>query len=585
MFSFASALNAEDDQGVERIGAVVVEEEDVESLISVVYDSEQGYAYFGTGHSASPGRVYMVAMGDKRTPPRLVGSVALEPGEEYLRSAAIDPEKRQIFFGTDALPGRVVKLTLGEGEELPQRVGSIELESGENRLLSAVFDPVSRQLLFGTQTRPGLVVQVDPGERDELPARVGALEVLANENFLWNAAIDPGRGYAYFATGDDLTPYGRIVMVGLPRGDQPLRRSGRYLMGEWERWTNHLDVDAVNGYLYFAVPRNTQPALIYKLRLGEPGDPPVHVDTLTLEGGRETMWSGYVPILDAENGYLYYFSISHAIRVAVGEGDEPMERLGAQELPEYDGVFRSGLIDPANEAAYFGLSNGEGGLGSVSKYALTGKPHEPILHVNIPGVDRTVPFRTSSFNFRGTAESENSEIEIVQWRYEGEAWRTAAGRESWSFNATNLQVGENIIEVRARNIHNMESPIVSRTITREEEPPSFTVHYIAEEGGTIGGHETQVLYLGETGTWVTALPDEGHEFVEWSDGLTESQRRETNVQEDITLVAHFALVVTNTVVMDGILGRGAVSAPLDLSGDGVVDAADIVHALGGVDSK
>lgn len=53
---------------------------------------------------------------------------------------------------------------------------------------------------------------------------------------------------------------------------------------------------------------------------------------------------------------------------------------------------------------------------------------------------------------------------------------------------------------------------------------SYTVEYIASEGGRIEGETVQTLLTGELTSWVTAVPDEGYRFVGWSDGRTTVDR-------------------------------------------------------------
>lgn len=51
-------------------------------------------------------------------------------------------------------------------------------------------------------------------------------------------------------------------------------------------------------------------------------------------------------------------------------------------------------------------------------------------------------------------------------------------------------------------------------------PNRYTVYYGASAGGRIDGQSIQKVTEGESGTAVTAIPNEGYVFVGWSDGLT-----------------------------------------------------------------
>ena len=69
---------------------------------------------------------------------------------------------------------------------------------------------------------------------------------------------------------------------------------------------------------------------------------------------------------------------------------------------------------------------------------------------------------------------------------------------------------------------------------------TFTLSYSAGAGGSITGETSQTVLYGDNGTEVTAVPDEGYEFVRWSDGVTTATRTDSNVTSDITVTAEFA---------------------------------------------
>ena len=90
----------------------------------------------------------------------------------------------------------------------------------------------------------------------------------------------------------------------------------------------------------------------------------------------------------------------------------------------------------------------------------------------------------------------------------------------------------------------------------ETEPGPYSVTYEAGEGGSIEGEATQAVEHGDDGETVTAVPDAGHEFVEWSDGLEEAARTDTNVTEDITVTAHFSPEAVETHTLTYETGEG-----------------------------
>lgn len=71
------------------------------------------------------------------------------------------------------------------------------------------------------------------------------------------------------------------------------------------------------------------------------------------------------------------------------------------------------------------------------------------------------------------------------------------------------------------------------------EQPTVAVSYLEEEGGIVEGETDQIIVVGGTTTEVTAVPDEGYVFVEWSDGFAEPVRSDSNVQTDMTVFAKF----------------------------------------------
>jgi autotransporter-associated beta strand protein len=72
-------------------------------------------------------------------------------------------------------------------------------------------------------------------------------------------------------------------------------------------------------------------------------------------------------------------------------------------------------------------------------------------------------------------------------------------------------------------------------------PPEYTLTYVAGPGGTISGNAVQSVIEGNDGQPVTAVPDTGYSFVQWSDGSINPVRIETNVTNHLTFTASFAI--------------------------------------------
>ena len=91
---------------------------------------------------------------------------------------------------------------------------------------------------------------------------------------------------------------------------------------------------------------------------------------------------------------------------------------------------------------------------------------------------------------------------------------------------------------------------------------TYTLTYIAGTGGTLTGETTQTVNYGANGTSVTAVPNTGYSFVDWSDGSTANPRTDTNVTANITVTANFAI---NTYTLTVISEHGTVSKAPDLT--------------------
>ncbi|MGJ8652531.1 MAG: carbohydrate-binding protein [Opitutaceae bacterium] len=71
---------------------------------------------------------------------------------------------------------------------------------------------------------------------------------------------------------------------------------------------------------------------------------------------------------------------------------------------------------------------------------------------------------------------------------------------------------------------------------------TYTLTYTSGAGGSISGTSPQVVNPSANGTAVTAVPDTGYQFVNWSDSSTDNPRTDTNVTSDITVTANFQTI-------------------------------------------
>jgi len=119
---------------------------------------------------------------------------------------------------------------------------------------------------------------------------------------------------------------------------------------------------------------------------------------------------------------------------------------------------------------------------------------------------------------------------------------------------------------------------------------TFTLTYTAGTNGTIVGTTPQIVNAGADGAAVTAQPDSGYSFVQWSDASTANPRTDTNVLADVTVSASFAAnpatqLVFTTQPVDGTAGiaLGTVTVEIqDALGNPVVgDNNSVTLSIGG----
>src|SRR5207248_10228218 len=79
------------------------------------------------------------------------------------------------------------------------------------------------------------------------------------------------------------------------------------------------------------------------------------------------------------------------------------------------------------------------------------------------------------------------------------------------------------------------------TVTANFAINTYTLTYTAGSNGSISGTSPQTVNYGASGTAVTAVPNTGYHFVNWSDNSTQNPRTDTNVTADISVTANFAI--------------------------------------------
>jgi len=87
---------------------------------------------------------------------------------------------------------------------------------------------------------------------------------------------------------------------------------------------------------------------------------------------------------------------------------------------------------------------------------------------------------------------------------------------------------------------------------------TWTLTYTPGAGGTVSGTSPQTVDNGANGAPVTAVPNTGYHFVDWSDGVLTAARTDTNVTANITATANFAI---NTYTITASAGVGGSITP------------------------
>ncbi|HEU0208320.1 MAG TPA: cadherin-like beta sandwich domain-containing protein, partial [Candidatus Udaeobacter sp.] len=93
---------------------------------------------------------------------------------------------------------------------------------------------------------------------------------------------------------------------------------------------------------------------------------------------------------------------------------------------------------------------------------------------------------------------------------------------------------------------------------------TYTLTYTAGANGSITGTSPQTVNCGSDGTAVTAVPDSGYHFVNWSDASTQNPRTDMNVMADISVTANFAVNASNNADLSNLTASaGPLSPPFD----------------------
>ncbi len=99
------------------------------------------------------------------------------------------------------------------------------------------------------------------------------------------------------------------------------------------------------------------------------------------------------------------------------------------------------------------------------------------------------------------------------------------------------------------------------TVTANFAANTYTLTYTAGSNGSLSGNTTQTVNYNGSGTAVTAVPNTGYHFVNWSDASTANPRTDTNVTANITVTANFAINTYTLTYTAGSNGTSLVILP------------------------
>ncbi len=158
----------------------------------------------------------------------------------------------------------------------------------------------------------------------------------------------------------------------------------------------------------------------------------------------------------------------------------------------------------------------------------------PVAIGPITAIDPTGYILTMSISGSGTTSPSGG-----MYNYDYEETISLSASPSTGFEFTNWSATAGTFGDANEAETTFTMPAQNVIVTANFEAEEYTLTYTAGTGGTIDGTSPQTVIHGEDGTEVTAVPDEGYEFVDWSDAVSTPSRTDTNVTGDITVTANF----------------------------------------------
>lgn len=304
-------------------------------LHAAAIDPQGRYAYFGTDNPADPlpGFITKVDLKTFKT----VGTLTVGLGQKVMQDAVIDPAGKYAYFAVAAYPSRVVRVDL----ETFTWDKILVLGADDGNVRSALMDPAGKYAYFGTGTEPGRLVKVDLATF----TRVGAVTLGAGDDFLDAGVIDSKGEFAYFGTVT--SPQGRVVKIDLAA----MKQVGSLTLPSGEGPLRSAVIAPDDSHAYFGTGEGAGGGKIVR----------VDLKTFTRDGVIAPSGGGafYTAVMDPGGRFAAFGTLSGPSRVVTVDL-ERFESTGYTDLDENDGPLISGVIDPQGGYAYFGTKTAPG---------------------------------------------------------------------------------------------------------------------------------------------------------------------------------------------------------------------------------
>ena len=201
---------------------------------------------------------------------------------------------------------------------------------------------------------------------------------------------------------------------------------------------------------------------------------------------------------------------------------------------------------PATVQAGGALAPGNNGIGTLTISNTLSLSGNTLMEVSRNGGVPTndVAFITSTFTQGGTLTVTNIGTNAL-----------AAGDSFKLFNATTyVSAFTNLALPSLTNGLSWKTNTLATNGTLAVVLNIYTLAYTAGANGTISGTSTQTVNYGASGSAVTAVPNTGYHFVNWSDASTSNPRTDTNVTNNLAVTANFAINTYTLIYLGGTNG-------------------------------